>query len=103
MNRPHRATKDKRIVYGARCFWWDSIDRAGRTPPGPSGISLPCCPFCGSVLMEVPDLGIWWRGNRDAIDEGRAPADHLALLRWSRGKCFPTLADARAAWLESRN
>jgi hypothetical protein len=40
----------KRAYYGARCCWWttDPVD-LGEVPGG----GLPCCPYCGSVLMEA--------------------------------------------------
>lgn len=96
--------RDPRIVYGARCFWWDSIFESGTMPPRPGEPAdappgLPCCPHCYSVLFEAPDYLKWLAGNQEAIDAGRAPADHLDLLRWSRGKCFPSAEAAREAWL----
>ena len=40
--------KDQRVVYGANCTWWDTIDKISKTASG-----LPCCPRCGSVLFEI--------------------------------------------------
>lgn len=44
---------DRRIVYGARCQWWSTIDQAGQTASG-----LPGCPK-GHVLLEVENLETW--------------------------------------------
>ncbi len=79
------------IVYGAGCAWWDSIDKAGRRSGG--GMPLPCCPHCGSVLMQTSESD-WWSGaaKQDAEQPG-----YLDTLRWSRGRCFKTWAEAKAA------
>lgn len=68
---PASPPADSRIVYGARCVWWDSIANAATKPGG-----LPCCPHCGGVLMEVPTE---------------------AFVTWLRGRCYPTLHAAREA------
>lgn len=39
----------KTSIYSVRCCWWSSDWSAGRTESG-----LPCCPHCGSVLMQAP-------------------------------------------------
>ncbi len=38
------------LVYGARCTWWDSKDKAAG-----KGDELPRCPNCGGVLFETPE------------------------------------------------
>ena len=32
------------VVYGARCRWWDSIDKIGHTSPSEGEVSLPLLP-----------------------------------------------------------
>ncbi|TAL28984.1 MAG: hypothetical protein EPN98_21315 [Phenylobacterium sp.] len=85
---------DRRIVYGANCVWWDSIDKVAAKPT-PSGRGLPCCPHCGSVLMEVPSIEHWNR-NMDRYEADGHPG-YRAMMEWSRGKCFPTMTALRAA------
>lgn len=85
---------DTRVVYGARCLWWDSIDKCGRVP----GSGLPGCPHCGSVLYEVPSDAEWWNGARKYEASGNP--GYVAMLKWSRGKCYPTLDALRAAYAE---
>ena len=82
---------DQRIVYGARCSWWDSIDKVATTAGG-----LPCCPFCGGVLFEVVDEATWW-GDVDRHEAGGRPG-YRGFVEWLRGKCRPSVADARAEY-----
>lgn len=90
---------DERIVYGARCCWWDSIDKAHRAN-APGGIGVPSCPHCGSVLFELPDEATWWAG----VDrhEANGHPGYRALVEWSRGKCFPHWKEAEAAYRRER-
>lgn len=87
---------DLRIVYGARCSWWDSIDKVATTTGLPGG--LPVCPHCGSPLFEVGSETEWWAGV-DQHESEREPG-YRAFIEWLRGKCFPTLEAARAAYRE---
>jgi hypothetical protein len=82
---------DLRIVYGARCVWWDSITKAATTPSG-----LPCCPHCGGVLFETASEEAWW----EAVDkhEAQGALGYHKFVEWSRGKCFPTYGDARVVY-----
>lgn len=82
--------KDARIVYGATCFWWDSIDKAA------SRNGLPCCPHCKGMLLEVPDLETWEAYARKHEEKGNP--GYLEFLRWSRGHCYPSLEAARACY-----
>lgn len=96
--------RDDRIVYGARCVWWDSISEVGEKPasagspfpasPGERG--LPCCPHCGGVLFEVPSETEWWVG----VDQHEAAGNpgYRAFVEWLRSRCFPNVATARAAF-----
>jgi hypothetical protein len=87
---------DPRIVYGARCFWWDSIGQVG-TKPGRNGLpGLPCCPHCGSVLFEAETEAAWWAGIERAEREMRP--GYKALCEWSRGQCFPSYEAAQLAF-----
>ena|SRR6185295_14322260 len=95
MRGRHIPRGDTRIVYGVRCVWWDSIyEASGKTMPG--GGVLPCCPHCGSVLMEVPSLKDW---NRN-VDEWEAAGHpgYRAMMDWARGKCFPSMTAMKASY-----
>lgn len=86
--------KDSRIVYGAFCTWWDSIDKVGRLPT-PSG-SIPCCPQCQSVLFEVnPDF---WEHSVAAHAARPGNEEYPAFVEWLRGKCYPTQDEAKKAY-----
>ena len=87
--------QDTRIVYGARCTWWDSIDKIGHV--GNHVSNLPACPHCRSVLFEMPSLAIWQKGV-DAYADTRSDPDYRDFVAWLRGKCFPNYAAAREAW-----
>lgn len=85
------------IVYGANCVWWDTIDKAGKTPEH-NGISIPCCPHCGSVLFQIEDSK-WHDGvaAHDAKNPGYAD-----MIKWSQGKCFQSQYDCIAAYEASK-
>lgn len=70
-----------RVVYGARCSWWDTEDKMSSTASG-----LPCCPFCRGVLFEVQSETKWWAG----VDAHTAKGDpeYRTFVEWLRGKCF---------------
>ena len=85
---------DQRIVYGARCMWWDSIDKL----VAHSGATLPCCPRCGGMLFELPDENMWWAGV-DRYEANGHPG-YRAMIEWSRGKCFPSLEATQKAYTE---
>lgn len=80
-----------RIVYGAGCTWWDSIDKVKTTPSG-----LPCCPKCGGVLLEVENEEVWWSGAEDY--ERESVPGYKTFLVWSRGRCFRTFPESWAAY-----
>jgi hypothetical protein len=92
--RPPRPTDD-RIVYGARCQWWDSIDKVATMPGG----GLPICPHCGSVLYETTPAK-WWR-EVDAYEADGNPG-YRQMIEWARGKCFPTFGALTAAYTRPR-
>lgn len=89
-----RTVQGQRVVYGARCCWWDSISAAGSKPSG-----LPCCPHCGGVLMETDSEATWWEGVDRAEAEGRS--GYRALIEWSRGRCFLSFEAMEAAYAEA--
>lgn len=92
---------DLRIVYGAQCTWWDSIDQVGHVPNSGSKFNpngLPCCPHCGRMLFEVDSIEQWQSG----IDryEGAGHPGYAAMMAWARGKCFPNMAALESAYRE---
>lgn len=96
------AMRDTRIVYGARCAWWDSIDRVGTISIDSDSIStggLPCCPHCFSPLFETEE-DEWWAGAEKY--EARGNAGYVDMLKWSRGKCFPSMQRAFELYRKER-
>lgn len=89
--------RDTRIVYGVNCVWWDDIGQAGKMPgtDGPLG-SLPCCPHCHSVLMQVDGPIQWW--NNVAQHEAKGHPGYRAFVEWMKGKCFPDIQTAKAKY-----
>lgn len=85
---------DKRIAYGARCTWWDSIDKVGKryTGPLPIGPALPCCPHCKGMLLEMDSASAWW--DVAAKFEADGHKGYRRWITWLRGKCYPTPAAA---------
>lgn len=86
---------DTRIVYGMRCVWWDGIEKVAKTPPH-NGISIPCCPHCGGVLMQADGPAQWW----DWINKHEAAGHpgYRAFIGWMKGKCFPDMRAAKDAY-----
>lgn len=87
--------RDERIVYGSQCSWWDSIDKVAVTPTG-----LPICPHCGGVLFEVDNQQVWDEAVKsyeltENLRSGGA-MNYSRFIAWLRGKCFPTVQEARA-------
>jgi hypothetical protein len=89
-------TEDTRIVYGINCVWWDGIEKVGATPPSPDGITIPCCPFCGSPLFELPSPKEWWDGVEKYERDGHP--GYRDFISWLQGKCFPGRSAAKAAY-----
>jgi len=88
---------DERIVYGAGCTWWDSIDKAGKAAPSRSGHRLPGCPHCGGLLYELDNERLWWAGV-DGFAARTGNAGYRNMIEWSRGKCFKNVSDMKAAY-----
>lgn len=86
---------------GARCLWWDSIEKAGgiQMPADAGGGFLPCCPFCRSPLLEFENEAAWWDGV-DAYEHA-GHVGYRELLIWSRGKCFKSMAHLQRAYREA--
>lgn len=88
---------DDRVVWGIRCVWWDTIDKIGLKTEAygkKSENPLPCCPYCGSVLMENT-AERWWASVNAQDEEDPGYRD---LIEWMRGRCFPSMDEARAAY-----
>ena len=84
------------IVSGARCTWWDTIDKAGKMP-GPVGThTMPCCPNCKSPLFQN-EPAEWWRAVDQYEASGHFPG-YRAFVEWMQGRCFPNLDAAKAAY-----
>lgn len=82
---------DRRVVYGARCAWWDYIDKVAV-----DGSGLPCCPHCNGVLFEM-DRGEWEEG----IEKHTKETNHLnypIFMAWLKGRCFRNSTEAFKAF-----
>ena len=89
--------KDKRFVYSVNCTFWGSIYEVGLTGKEGDAIRLPCCPHCGSVLMEKENEAKLLKGI-DEYDE-KNPG-YKELFFWLRGRrCCATMRQA-ATWKE---
>jgi hypothetical protein len=86
---------DDRIVYGARCTWWDGIEQVGSKGQGPLG-GLPCCPHYRNMLFEMPTPKVWWDGV--AKFEAAGHDGYRSFVEWMKGKCFPNIQAAQAAY-----
>lgn len=73
---------ENKIVYGAKCTWWDDKEKAVII----ESTNLPGCPFCGSVLFEQ-DKKTWEKLTDNFNEPG-----YKKMMVWSKGKCFPDLA-----------
>lgn len=80
------------IVHGARCVWWDNIENAGALK---AVHPLPCCPHCGSVLYQFDNETAFWAGS---AEYDRTHPGYINLMKWLKGKCFRTMADAAVTY-----
>ncbi len=64
---------------------------------GGDGSGLPCCPHCGSMLMQI-DNNEWWAGAVKTEKSGRH--NYVAFLRWTekQPRCWPDNAQAALAY-----
>lgn len=69
--------KDTRIVYGARCLWWGSINETHVIP----GVGIPCCPHCGSPLFEVDSIAVWTAGIQE---QSKIDPHYAQFVDWLR-------------------
>ncbi len=106
MNRTEASTAmelptESRHVYGAACTWHDREENAGKTKPriiAGQSISLPCCPHCGSALLEM-SADEWWALARK---NDRSQPGYEDMLRWSQGKCFPDFDTLQNAYRQAK-
>ncbi len=78
---------DNRLVYGAKCVWWDSISKVEKLPSG-----IPCCPHCRGVLFEVSNEAEYIDGAREY---DKTHPGYFDLIMWMRGRCFPSIEAAK--------
>jgi len=88
--------KDRRVVYGQACLWWDDISKVSSTPPDKNGVTIPACPHCGSVLYQMDNPEMWWAGV-DAF-EASGHAGYHDFVAWLQGRCFPSQKAALKAF-----
>ncbi len=88
------------IVSGARCTWWDGIEKAASLKAAAGDHGLPCCPFCGSVLFQHNDEAAYLAGAPEYEADGHP--GYVAMLKWARGKCFPDLATMETSYAAER-
>lgn len=95
----YKGEADPRYVYGTMCFWHGPISAAGSLPVAGSRVGgIPCCPYCGGTLYEMPSK-VEWDAYAKAIEE-RGATNYLAFTEWVGGqkRCFKTLAAAGDAY-----
>ena len=87
------------LPYGARCSWWDTMDKVGKLPGTASPLgSIPCCPICSNVLFQHNEgLESWMQKAREHA-ERTGDKDYVEFLEWARGRCFPNFQFARQAF-----
>ena len=102
---------DTRVVYGARCVWWDTIDKVAIKPvtslqpvQSPVGsiinvTGLPCCPHCSGVLFEMDSIEEW-NSQVDKYEAEKPEPGYRKFMDWLRGKCFKTQEEAYKAYKE---
>lgn len=83
------------VVSGARCTWWDTIDKTANSGPGRSGI--PLCPHCRGVLYQFKDEAAFLAGV--PAYEAQGHPGYGEMIVWAKGKCFRDLNAMKAAYL----
>ena len=89
------ADSDARIVYGAVCTWWDSIEKAAQLRNG-----MPCCPYCSGPLFECPSEEDW---NELIAKHNQVQPGYTAYIAWARGRCFKDWMVARHEYVKGRD
>ena len=98
--------KDTRYVFGASCTFSGSISEVSTTDKHPRHLSdafvkmremfnikdipvLPCCPYCGGMLMQVDYEEKYWQQAREYE---KTPPNYTRVLMWgiAQKKCFRT-------------
>lgn len=87
--------EQKLVVYGANCCWWDYIENAGSIET-PGGHNLPCCPHCGSVLLQINEKEWWEAAQR--YEKDKPEPGYVEFIRWLRGKCFKRIGLAKFSY-----
>ena len=88
------AKGDKRIVYGATCTWWGSVNETDV-----NDFNIPVCPKCGGTLFEFPDENSWW----NKVDEGeKEEPGYRKLIEWLKGKCFVSMDVAKIKFAKEK-
>jgi hypothetical protein len=90
---------DKRIVYGASCTWWGSIEDAGSMTTS-RGMQLPCCPHCEKPLFEIGSEEMFIAAA--TTYEKQCHPGYLDMLNWARGKCFPSIQALKANYYNKK-
>ena len=49
-------------------------------------MALPCCPHCGSMLMETGSQAEYMAL---IASQERTHPEYVAMIRWADGQCFP--------------
>jgi len=79
---------DNRFVYGF-CSFVGSIHQVGNSD------GLPCCPHCGSMLLELPTKEDYLTG---VPEYDKKHPGYAEFVNWnieaSKTRCFPSLAKA---------
>lgn len=82
------------IAYGLECLWWDDAVNA-RVERTTTGEELRC-PTCGGrCALHATRAAFLDMARRFELT---GFVGHQELLRWSRGRCFRTRAEAWAAY-----
>lgn len=111
-------TPDTRIAYGAQCSWWGDIKDVGTKAIDMSKNeariggrlvrelmmdlpeterSLPCCPVCKGMLYEL-DSEADYLAAAEKYATDQHDQTYVEFVKWAKGKCFRTVAEARMAF-----
>ena len=93
---------DLAYAAGVECTWNDvlglvrMLPRLSQVPPF-LVVTRPCCPRCGGEVREI-SLEEWQSQMREAAKQY---PDAEAIMRWSRGRCFPDFETLENAWRQA--
>lgn len=91
---------DTRFVYGANCAWFGPIQAIGRRQVD-KYLNIPCCPYCGGMLFEMPTAKDWWK-EVDKFEAANHPG-YRKFIEWMADKHFFSFGEAEAAYVEAGN